>query len=338
MTTATATKKTLQYQKYFSRYGIERGATYVRADFTARLKYDALKLQSSVPGAYFAQSGLRHEYTLINREIETLTTGDKQSDRLNSKSEVKRRKFVAAHIRTCRKLQRALKAVTPAVIAKVADLQKRHAEIIKEIRKINSEALTTHKKAASAAREAEKQALTDGRFWECSENTLKNYFNVPFDRRKLLDVSEQFRAALFVELEYGGYGTGIVPTHRAYLCGIDDNGEEWGFRLEASWDYNDKVADAMAVLWEVPKTIIEKSFRQGEIIFWPDQFPVGITMQPAEDWQIAPSHVITSPSLRRSRVSYIYSDDPITVTHPTHKPLILPAGEYRFAIHEADAD
>jgi len=341
-TQAKPATKRISYKPYFSKFGVERGASYIRINYTSRVGVDQLLLQQAVKGAYDEQSTLRLEYHQLNTAINKIITGEQIADRLNSKSEPKRRAWLAGQVRKCRAARRSIITSTRERMPEITTMQKRQAEIIAEVRKSNASTLIGQKKVASEKRAKEKAALEAGRFWECSEQLLKDYFSVPFDCRKLVSVSEKFRAALFLELEHGqnsmGYNA-LVPTYNAYLCGIDDNGEEWGFRLQQDCDYNDTVEDAMAVCWEVPKSIVEQSFRQGEILFWKNNNPTGWrTMTPDTEWQIAPSHVITSPSLRHNGGHYFYADDPIIISHPTHAPLILLAGEYQYSIHEVDAD
>jgi hypothetical protein len=168
------------------------------------------------------------------------------------------------------------------VRAAVGALQKRQEEILKDMRAENSRYLSERKAAKAAEREADAIALKAGRFWEASREALKGYFNPPFEKNHLADVSERWRAALYLECEsagwkdaYGNWRHKLVGTGRAYLCGIDDNGDEWGheLRLDLGVDEHGNVGldadveDAMAELFQVPSSRLRDCERQGDLLF-----------------------------------------------------------------------
>jgi hypothetical protein len=256
---------------------------------------------------------------------------------------------VVEQIRIAKAAERRLKSTEKSRRKQISLLQGIQRVEISKRRALNGAVAVARRTAAAETRTREAEALAAGRFWECSEVTLKEFFSVPFACRKLVNVSQRHRAALFIELEHGtgpdGYGA-LVPTSRAYLCGIDDNGEQWGFRVSmpgewSAWEYGSTVEEAMAVCWGVDIEVVQRSYRQGEVLFWASEAPVGL-----KDWgscTLAPSHDAESPSLQATGTQMdgrglLGSADPIVISHPTHAPLTLPAGTYAYAIHGYDAD
>jgi hypothetical protein len=167
--------------------------------------------------------------------------------------------------------------------AKITALQAEQKKLLPQLRKSNSEHLADLKSAKATERAADTAALTSGEFWLASKEALKNYFHPPFDKNYLADVSERWRAALYLECESVSYKTGygwrhkLAGTGRAYLCGIDDNGDEWGheIRIELSHDdhYNQRldatVEEAMAELFDVSVRQLADCHRQGDLLFRP---------------------------------------------------------------------
>ena len=233
------------------------------------------------------------------------------------------------------------KRALAVVRKKITALQAQQMELLAQMRAANS--------AYFAARAAENAlALKEGRFWDCDRAALKGYFHPPFTRNYLADVSEQWRAALYMEMQSTGYKgwSGdwrhkLIGTGRGYLCGVDDNGDEWGHRVDmhseltqdqyGDYDYSATVEQAMAVLYGIPAIKLDTCRRQGDLLFAEaPAFPgPGSTLHPQpEPWNIRESHQIESPSLERNG-RWFRSADPITVTHTSHQPVILPPGGYR---------
>lgn len=175
-----------------------------------------------------------------------------------------------------------------AVRVAVAGLQAKQKEILKDMRAENSRYLADRKAAKAAEREADAVALKEGRFWDASKEALKGYFHPPFEKNHLADVSEKWRAALYLECEsagwkdyHGNWRHKLVGTDRAYLCGIDDNGDEWGHECRIDLGVDDygnvsldaDVEDAMAVLFEIPSRRLDNCERQGDLLFCRQQIP-----------------------------------------------------------------
>lgn len=282
----------------------------------------------------------------------------------------------------------------------IAALQAEQKKLIAEMRAHNSAHIATRKAAGAQTAAKNTQALTSGRFWEATADAIKSYFHPPFAKNHLADVSAQWRAALFLECESTGWQANngnwrhkLVGTGRAYLCGIDDNGDEWGHhvRLELGCDDHGNVGleasveDAMAELFDISARKLDLCTRQGDLLFCPDKIPAErveycrlcghkkntrleyytfehgstetaeictwcgsnfypnivdpVQLHPQDDpWEIRESHTIASPGLERNG-RYFKSATPITVTHTSHAPVELPAGEYRlYTLQVADAD
>lgn len=179
--------------------------------------------------------------------------------------------------------KRALTAARQNIIA----CQAQQKELLKEMRRSNSVAMSLAKQAKADQRSADTVALASGEFWLASREAIKNHFSPPFDKNYLADVSERWRAALYLECESVSYKTGygwrhkLAGTGRAYLCGIDDNGDEWGhqIRIELGHDdhYNQRleatVEEAMAELFGVFVRQLVDCRRQGDLLFRPCSIP-----------------------------------------------------------------
>jgi hypothetical protein len=190
--------------------------------------------------------------------------------------------FIAAHKRAT-----APKRLAAVRIA-ITGLQARQKEILKEMRAENARYMADRKAAKAAEREADGLALKEGRFWDATQEAIKGYFHPPFAKNRLADVSERWRAALFLECESTAWKAGkgdwrhkLVGTGRAYLCGIDDNGDEWGHRCEIDLGMDDHgnvgleadVEDAMAALFEIPVHRLGGCERQGDLLFCSTTIP-----------------------------------------------------------------
>jgi|GEM_PF-5415148 len=320
------------------RCGIDVRTTYVSVWYRPELPIDHLHLQGSEPGTWDDADPLRDEWLQLEQDILQLQLGECVSARVDTRNISRQRDATLRAIRMCETADRMLARTRKSRVRKIATLQRRQSEIIREIRRLNGAVVVERRRAAKAHREAEKEALAAGRFWECSEQTLKNYFSVPFRKRKLVDVSERHRAALFLDLDYEGYGVGLQPSGVAHLCGIDDNGEEWGFRLLVYRSYDVTVVDAMMTCWGVRRDIIERATRQGEILIWSENIPDDVRLESADDeHDIAPSHTVRSETLQING-EYFYATTPIIVEHPTHAAIWLQPGSYRYASHDMSAD
>ena len=242
------------------------------------------------------------------------------------------------------------------VRSKIESLQNLQKELIPQLRKANSEHLAKRKSAKAERAQQNAEALAAGRFWECDEETLKGYFHPPFSRNYLADVSEKWRAALYTAMDSTAWKAGKgdwrhknIGTGWAYLCGIDDNGDEWGHRVNlreymdtdqhGDLGYMATVEDAMSELFDISKSKLESCERQGDLLFCPEEIPVHVTVHPQDGpWEVRESHRIESSTLQRNE-SWFWSSDPITVTHTSHPAITLNPGEYQlYTLHIADAD
>lgn len=162
-------------------------------------------------------------------------------------------------------------------------LQAAQKSLVLQLRESNSRYLAGKKKEREAQAAKNAEALKSGRFWEADEATLKAYFHPPFEKNYVADVSEKWRACLILECESVSYKSGynnewrhkLAGTGEAYLCGIDDNGNEWGHRCRVvlsrdSYDnggFDATVEDAMSDLFNIRKSDLAKCRRQGDLLF-----------------------------------------------------------------------
>lgn len=226
----------------------------------------------------------------------------------------------------------------------ITALQAEQKALLPKLRESNSAYLAGKKteRETQAAKNAE--ALKSGRFWEADADTLKGYFHPPFDKNYVADISEKWRACLILECEsiswknyngewrhkLGGTGTG-------YLCGIDDNGDEWGFEVSGLPQSHDNygnaaldttVEEAMSRVFGIRPSDLAKCTRQGDLLFCPETVPDGTQMESADEWTPRESHTITSPTLYRNG-RYFWASDDITVSHTSHHAVVLQPGPYR---------
>jgi len=171
--------------------------------------------------------------------------------------------------------QANLKSSVSRARKEIERLQREQMQLIPEMRAHNSAYLSERKNAKDSQRKADQEALASGEFWRASEEAIKNYFHPPFTRNYVADVSERWRACLIVSVvpqSYkGGYGwyTKLEDTGHGYLCGIDDNGDEWGHEVEG-W-YGSTVETAMARLFGIDWAKLDNCTRQGDLLFCPVQ-------------------------------------------------------------------
>jgi len=166
---------------------------------------------------------------------------------------------------------------------KVAEIQEKQKRLLSAMRKSNAEYMAEKKQAKAEQRELDARCLASGIFWNASRDAIKDYFQPPFEKNHLADVSEKWRAALYVECKSSswkstsGWRHKLVGTGRGYLCGIDDNGDEWGHVVDLPLDIDQygnksldaKVEDAMALLFDVSASKLERCHRQGDLLFRP---------------------------------------------------------------------
>jgi len=241
-----------------------------------------------------------------------------------------------------------------AIRKNITDLQAQQKALLPKLRESNSLYLAGKKSGKAARAAANAEALKSGRFWEADESALKNYFHPPFNKNYIADVSEKWRACLILECESVSYRAGynnewrhkLSATGEAYLCGIDDNGDEWGHRCRVdighdqygNGDFEATVEDAMSELFEISAHALSRCERQGDLLFCPEPIPPETELHPQETWTPRESHNIASPSLQRNG-RYFRAADDIQITHTSHAAVTLPAGEYRlYPLQVADAD
>lgn len=177
----------------------------------------------------------------------------------------------------------AAKSNIKKIDQQIAALQAQQKALLPALRKSNSEFCAARKNAKTEQGKKNAAALISGRFWEADETAIKGYFHPPFDKNYLADVSEKWRAALFLECESisyknysGDWRHKLGGTGRGYLCGIDDNGDEWGFIVrnlpQSSDNYGNSALDntveeAMAEVFQINKCDLAKCTRQGDLLF-----------------------------------------------------------------------
>ena len=315
-------------------------------------------------------------------------TGPAEREEARARFEIDNGKAFLAVYRK-RTSKRHLDAVRKAISEKQAEQK----TLLEEMRALNGAYMAERRAAKAAEREADALALKEGRFWDATPAAIKGYFHPPFDKNRLADVSEKWRAALYLECEstaWKDYNKNwrhkLVGTGRAYLCGIDDNGDEWGHELRIGLGMDEHgnveldadVEDAMAELFAIPASRLASCERQGDLLFCAAAIPTesrcsvcgkrwepaqiddyygkdlcrhclsvsggGYEVKPPElhphdgPWEVRESHRIEADGLERNG-RWFRSATPITVTHTSHAPVTLPAGEYRlYTLQVADAD
>jgi hypothetical protein len=230
----------------------------------------------------------------------------------------------------------------------IAELQEKQKVLIDRIKEETRKAFAARKEEIKKQKAANEEALKSGRFWEADTGSLKTFFHPPFEKNCLVDVSERWRAALFAECKssgyksYNGWRHKLVGTGRYYLCGIDDNGQEWGNQVQSMQyrDYDEygdiaisgTVPGIMEILFDLPREYdIDTGYRQGDILFIPSSLEPGYhwNWDTNDSFQVRGSHVISSIGLQKHD-HIIFSEHDIFVTHTDHKYLILPAGQYKY--------
>lgn len=176
-----------------------------------------------------------------------------------------------------------------AVRKQITALQAQQKALLPALRESNSLYLSGKKAEKAEQTRKNAAALASGRFWEADKDTLKGYFHPPFDKNYLADVSERWRAALFLECEsisyrdyFDNWRHKLGGTGRGFLCGIDDNGDEWGHEVVGLPQSSDShgnngldntVEEAMANLFGIRASRLPECTRQGDILFCPVKIP-----------------------------------------------------------------
>ncbi len=238
---------------------------------------------------------------------------------------------------------------------RITEIQAEQKALLPQLREINSRYLAGKREQRESQATINTEALKSGQFWLASKDALKDYFHPPFGKNFLADVSERWRAALFLECESESYkryndewGHKLVGTGRGYLCGIDDNGDEWGHRVNDLYQGYDEfgsrrpegtVEEAMSILFDISQSWLKACERQGDLLFCRDAvIPEDVTLTHEATWTPRESHKMTSPSLRHNG-RYFAAEDPITITHTSHATVTLPAGSYElYPLQVRDAD
>lgn len=268
---------------------------------------------------------------------------------------------------------RALKEISAARIKakalprQISALQDEQKELLKLIRESNSKYLAQRKAEKQAIAERNTQAIADGKFWKCTADFLKVYFQPPFSKNHYAGVSRQHRAALFIECRTGSYkGSNgwyhrMEPSGLVYLCGIDDNGDEWGHIIDMSYymeiestdGYGNprysfefcSIEDVMGHMFGVHPDNIDYGYRQGDVFLLPVS-PLEYGLENVE-WKkidcgyedILESHTINGYNIEscvKSDYKYYRCKSLITLTHTSHQTVMAPPGNYR--LHTLDQE
>lgn len=226
-----------------------------------------------------AKLGAGHEKLTLRESGKSKTGAAKRAEAVSAFWQQHGTAFIAAYREavkksTLRKTERT-----------ISDLQSQQKALLPELRKHNSLVISARKQQKAERVAKNTEALAAGKFWKADRDALKDYFNPPFDRNYLADVSEEWRAALYTEMDStawkaskGDWRHKNIGTGQAYLCGIDDNGDEWGHRVDLSayldHDYYGDmgyagvtVEDAMSELFGVAREKLNKCTRQGDLLF-----------------------------------------------------------------------
>ena len=358
-------------------HGIENDGTIVNASFkiidssvkaelrlsatwTIRRPVDEIQYPKDLSGnageLWNSMSALAGEITKTSKLLEGKNAATIKINK-NGQAEAKNQFIIAAGRQFLADYKKtASKSAIKLIDKKIADLQAQQKALLPAIRKCNSEFCAERKNAKIEQGKINAAALSSGRFWEADDTAIKQYFRPQFAKNYLADVSKKWRAALFlecVEISYKGYNSSchhkLHGTGRGYLCGIDDNGDDWGFivnNLSQSYDdYSNAaldftVEDAMSNVFSIDKTDLDKCTRQGDLLFCPVKTKTEDSPEPfltsADQWEPRAAHLITSPTLQHNSV-YFCADNDIIVQHTSHAAVILPAGDYQLYM-SADAD
>jgi len=321
---------------------ITRRKTYIEVEWHFSLLHTPLPtpqkvLSSDDKKAWKARS---IAWNLISKIKETATS-QHISARLNSASKRKRQQWLREKAAEARGVLQQFMAEKDERLEKIQRYEKALNCILRYIRKKNSEYLKACREAKKREREEARKAFNRGEFWRADEDYLKKFFNPPFSKSKLTDVSEKWRACVFVELEYW-QGEGLRPTTRAYLCGIDDNGQKWGQIVQKqydSWDYQgwSYSTSVEEVMSEVFGCIVDKDcIRQGDVLIRPVDWNTApdLEWEKKDELRINGSHILFSPDMKAAYirgVGEIYYVEIVIgrLEHRGgHQPITLQPGRY----------
>lgn len=250
------------------------------------------------------------------------------------------------------------KSTLTKVRQQITALQSQQKTLIPQLRASNAAYLAERKTHNAEQARKNAEALEAGRFWEVDKEILKNYFHPPFNRNYLADVSRKWRAALYTEMNSTAWKAGSgdwrhknIGTGRAYICGIDDNGDEWGHRVDLSGyldhdNYGDMgyagvtIEDAMSELFEISRNSLAACTRQGDLLFCSGKIEDTIVLHLHEGpYAIRESHEVLSTGLMCNGGQYFSSPNPLYIRHTSHNMVTLPPGEYRlYELVEIEAD
>lgn len=341
--------KKIEIKKY-----IEGGKTFFRIlGGEVSIPYHPLRLQKTLcdrtPCPYGSETKEADEFAeAATAASDAATIRVKYYCDLKTVSRRKRKPHLIAYFVKIKAAYQRMRAEYDQRLQIIEEAQRKQKQIIERRRKHNAAHLVAKKRAARIEKEENKKALQKGEFWKLPEGMLKKMF-APFKQNYIADISAKWRAVLILEvkLQWDNYleYKRLLPTHKACLAGIDDNGEEWQIMIErrdqggwidSRWDFSSTVEEAMELVWALPRHTMRRAVaRQGEILILPAE-PAD-EMKQEEAWQIAVSHTAVSPGLRHNG-SVFASDAPIRIEHPTHKPIILPPGCYKALVHHMGAD
>jgi hypothetical protein len=313
--------------------------------------YDPIKYPKNIAGEPNQEN--YHQMYLLSKRLTDLLMfkgADHETHAINIKTktgpekrEVAEKEFTKKNEKIFRLTLKKAERREISVKKEIAKIQAEQKILLKKMRAINSDFWNARKQANDAKRESDRQAIFSGDFWKASQEAIKAYFHPPFDKNYLADVSEKWRAALFMECEsvnWKGYNGEwrhkLAATGNCYLCGIDDNGDEWGIRCNIGLNHDQygngtlegTVEEAMSEIFSISQKDLANSHRQGDLLFCPKPIPSETVLWSQEKWEVRESHEIWSPSLRRNG-RYFRAAHEIMVSHTSHAALVLDPGEYQ---------
>ena len=236
------------------------------------------------------------------------------------------------------------------------------SQYVKAANKLTQKDNSEYLKHNKQLRELELRALEEGNYENVSDETLKQfikYYFPEFSRAKLyiIDKSSKYRAVLFCTLELGPYVYNLVPAEY-YLCGEDDNGEEWCHIITTNFisDYYTKeeidnlykrsVKWAESQLLNVPLEYFDYFIdRQGDVFVFRDEEEQADYREQEEtdEFEILPNHVLKlekTAVIKYTRyANRLHVDLPVpaVLEHPSHHHVKLQPAKYLF-VHVVSND
>jgi len=225
------------------------------------------------------------------------------------------------------------------------------SDYIKAANKLTTKDNSEYLKRKKMLRELELRALEAGDYDKVSDETLKQFIKSTFIDRakkiKILDKSTKYRAILFCTLEKCQFC--LVPA-QYYLCGEDDNGEEWlhtvytvdvsEYEYCSACDelYRKTVEWAEAWLLDISTSFFERFIdRQGDVfVFRDDEQTDYKEQEETDEFEILPNHTLklseTAVIKYKRKRNRIYIDLPVPaiLEHPSHHHVQLPPAKYIF--------